>query len=119
MMTETTDTAKYKPVCCYGCGKPFRAYTFSDTWNMRIDGKMYAVPVFAVPCMRCEDCNIAVTDNGSDEATQWAYKKYIRENGLNTPWLRFWRWVRRRRWRMYDRWNWYMLRFDKWRGKYK
>ena len=68
-----TDTAKYKPVCCYGCGKPFLAYTFSDTRNMRIDGKMYAVPVFAVPCMRCDDCNIAVTDGSADEAIEWAY----------------------------------------------
>jgi len=88
-----TDTAKYKPVCCYGCGKPFLAYTFSDTRNMRIDGKMYAVPVFAVPCMRCDDCNIAVTDGSADEAIEWAYKKYICENRLDTPWLRFKRWI--------------------------
>lgn len=113
-----TDAAKYRPVRCYQCGEPFRAYTFSEVWDMRIDGKMYAVPLFAVPCMRCDACDIAVTDAGSDEAIQWAYKKYIRENGLNTPWLRFRRWVRRQCVRAYDRYSWYRLRFDKWRGKY-
>ena len=112
------DTAKYKPVRCYQCGETFRTYTFSEVWDMRIDGKMHKVPLFAVPCMRCDACDIAVTDGSSDEAIQWAYKKYIRENGLNTPWLRFRRWVRRQCVRVYYRWNWYVLRYEKWRGKY-
>ena len=113
-----SDTAKYKPVCCYRCGEPFRTYTFSDVWDMRIDGKIHKVPIYAVPCMRCDACDIAVTDGGSDETISWAYKKYIREHGLNTPWLLACRWVRRRCRIAHDRWNWYMLRFDKWRGKY-
>jgi len=113
-----SDTAKYKPVRCYRCGEPFRSYTFSDIWDMRIDGKIHKVPIYAVPCMRCDACDIAVTDGGSDETISWAYKKYIREHGLNTPWLRACRWVRRRLSCYRDRWNWYMLRFDKWRGKY-
>lgn len=113
-----TNTAKYQPVRCWRCGSPYRAYEFSDTWNMRIDGKIHAVPVFAVPCMRCDDCNIAVTDGGSDEMIQWAYNKYLNAHGLNTPRLRVKRWFRRQYLRVCDRWNWYVLRFDKWRGKY-
>lgn len=112
-------TCVYRPVCCYQCGEPFRAYTFKDVYDMRIDGKIHQVPVYAVPCLRCDACDIAVTDAGSDDAVQWSYRKYLNENGLNTPWLRFRRWLRRQRLRVYDRWNWYMLRFDKWRGKYK
>lgn len=113
-----SDGAKYKPVCCYRCGEPFRSYTFSDVWDMRIDGVLHKVPIYAVPCMRCDACDIAVTDAGSDEAISWAYKKYIREHGLNTLWLRTCRWIRRRCRIAYDRYNWYRLRFDKWRGKY-
>ena len=109
----------YRPICCYQCGEPFRAYTFKDVYDMRIDGKVHQVPVYAVPCLRCDACDIAVTDAGSDEAVQWSYRKYLNENGLNTPGLRLRRWLRRQRLRVYDRWNWYMLRFDKWRGKYK
>jgi hypothetical protein len=118
-MTEEKDTSKYRPVRCYRCGEPFRAYTFSEVWDMRIDGKMHNVPLFSVPCMRCDNCDLTVTDGGSDEAIAWARNTYLQKNGLNTPWLRFRRWLRRQRFRVYDRWNWYMLRFDKWRGKYQ
>ena len=105
-----SDTAKYKPVCCYCCGEPFRAYTFSDVWDMRIDGKMHKVPLYAVPVMRCDKCDIAVTDGGSDEQIAWSYKEYICAHGLNTPWLRFRRWVRRRVLRMHHRWDYWVFK---------
>jgi len=108
------DTAKYKPICCYRCGEPFRVYTFNDVWDMSIDGKLHKVPLFAVPCMRCDACDIAVIDGGSDEAIEWAYKRYIKGNGLNTPWRRFRRGLRRLWFRVYDRWNWYVLRARGW-----
>jgi hypothetical protein len=112
------DTATYKPVTCYQCGDTMRAYTFKDVWDMRIDNVLHKVPLYSVPCMRCDACDIAVTDGGSDEAIEWSYKRYIREQGLNTPWLRCRRYLRRLRLRIYDRYNWYRLQFDKWRGKY-
>lgn len=114
----TQPTCTYRPICCYQCGETMRAYTFKDVYDMRIDGKVHRVPVYAVPCLRCDACDLAITDSGSDEAVQWSYKQYINKNGLNTPWLRFRRWCRRQRLRVYDRWNWYLLRFGKWRGKY-
>lgn len=120
-MTTTAknpDRIKYKPVRCYRCGETFRTYTFNDVWKMRIDGKLHDVPVIAVPCMRCDTCDLSVTDAGSDEAVQWSRQHYMKLHGLNTPWLRFKRWVLRQGQRIRDRWNWYTLRFDKWRGKY-
>lgn len=113
-----SDTAQYKPVCCYQCGETFRTYTMKDVWDMRIDGVLHKVPVLAVPVMRCDACDLAVVDGSSDDAIMWSYKKYLREQKLNTPWLRFRRGLRRLWFRVYDRWNWYVLRFDKWRGKY-
>lgn len=97
---------KYKPVCCYQCGEPFSAYQFSAIWDMRVDGKLHKVPVYAVPCLYCKPCDLAVTDGGSDEAIAWCYKKYITAAGLNTPYHRVCRFVRRRveRWQ-YWYWN--------------
>lgn len=110
MTTDTKDTAKYKPVCCYRCGATMRTYTFSDVWNMRIDGKLHEVPVVAVPCMRCDDCDLAVTDGGSDDAIQWSYRQYLKKQGLDTPWLRTRRWVRRRLRRISDRWSYFVYK---------
>jgi len=89
------DTAKYRPVVCYQCGETLLAYTFKDVWDMRIDNVMHKVPIYSVPCYRCDACDIAITDGGSDEAISWAYKKYLNDNNLNTPWLRFRRMLRR------------------------
>jgi hypothetical protein len=77
---------------------------------MRIDGKMHKVPLTAVPVMRCDACDIAVTDGGSDEQIAWSYREYLRANGLNTPWLRFRRWVRRDVVRTYHRWNYWIFK---------
>jgi len=72
------------------------ASSFNDTWAMRVDGVLHQVPLWSVPCSYCEKCDIAVTDGGSDEAIQWSYNKYLNEAGLNTPYLRVRRWLRRR-----------------------
>lgn len=104
------DTAQYRPVTCYQCGETMHAYWFNDIWNMRIDGQIHKVPVKHVPCHRCETCDIAVTDGGSDEAVVWSYNKYLKENGLNTPWLRIQRWCRKRVQRWIDWYNWYTTR---------
>lgn len=104
------DTAKYKPVKCYQCGGTMRSYTFNDVWDMRIDGKLHAVPVKCVPCHRCDECDIAVTDGGSDEAIEWSYKRYIKEHGLDTPWHLFRRWLRRKWLRQSDRWNYWVFK---------
>lgn len=104
------DTAKYKPITCYQCGEPFRAYTFNDVWDMQIDGKLHKVPLYSVPCMRCDSCDLAVIDGGSDDQIEWSYKKYIRENGLATPWLLFRRRIRRVMLRWHDRWNYWVYK---------
>ena len=111
-MSETS-TARYKPICCYECGNPFLTYQFSDTWKMRIDNVLHDVPVYAVPCMYCKECNISVTDGGSDEAIQWAYRKYINEHGLNTPYLRGRRWLRRWFSRL-QYWHWNRAPWARW-----
>lgn len=112
------DTAVYKPLRCYQCGDIMRSYWFNDVCVMRIDGKKHNVPVKRVPCHRCDTCDIAVTDGSSDEAFQLAYKEYLCSAGLNTPWLVFKRWVRRRCCIIRDRWNWYWLRLEKRLGRY-
>lgn len=110
MTTATKDTAKYKPLTCYQCGETMRSYTFNDVWDMRVDGKLHKVPVLHVPCHRCDACDIAVTDGGSDDSIVWSYQKYLNERGLNTPWLRLRRFVRRRLLRQYDRWNYWVFK---------
>jgi hypothetical protein len=106
----TEKTAIYKPVCCYQCGETMRSYTFKDVYKMRIDGKIHRVPVLAVPCTRCDACDIAVTSSDSDEAIMWSYNQYIKEHRLDTPWLLFRRWVRRQWLRQYDRWNYWVFK---------
>lgn len=104
------DTAKYRPVKCYQCGAPMTACTFDDVWTMRIDGQQHEVPIYSVPCMRCEPCDLATTDAGSDEAIQHWYVEYCKKNGLWTSWRRFRRWVRSRFVRIYNRYQWWRTR---------
>ena len=101
-MTEpkAADTATYKPICCYQCGEPFIACTFKDVWTMTVDGKKHQVPLYAVPCMRCVTCDLAVIDGSSDEIIQYCYIQYCKAHGLYTPWRRFCRWLRALWWRI-------------------
>ena len=105
-----TAAAKYKTIRCYLCGKPLTVSRFSDIWTMNIDGKPHQVQLYAVPCMRCEDCDITLTDSGSDEAIQWAYIKYCREHNLYTPWRRLRRWVRSVCERLHNRYQRWLVR---------
>lgn len=102
---EHKDTAKYKPIKCYQCGETMRSYLFHDVWDMRVDGKICKVPLWNIPCHRCDTCDIAVTDGGSDDAIVQSYKQYLKDNNLNTPWLLVRRFVRKQIWRVRDRWN--------------
>lgn len=100
-----------KPVNCYKCGDPMIAARYKTTYDMRIDGVIHVVPVYAVPCTYCVPCDLCVTDAGSDEAMQWSFNKYLNENGLNTPYLRLRRWLIRR-WQYYcdtAAYRWYKL----------
>ena len=71
------------------------ASSFSDTWAMRVDGVLHQVPVHSVPCSYCTACDISIMDGGSDEAIMWSYNQYLTAAGLNTPYLRVRRVVRR------------------------
>jgi hypothetical protein len=86
---------KYKHMQCYSCGQPLIASSFNDVWTMRVDGVPHQVPLWSVPCSYCTACDIAITDGGSDEAIEWSYEQYLTEAGLNTPYLRVRRVVRR------------------------
>lgn len=110
MSTPDVDTCKYKPVRCYQCGETMRAYTFSDTWKMQVDGKLHPIPLFAIPCHKCDSCAISVVDGSSDEQIMWCYKKYLDDNGLNTTYLQIRRWIRRRILRVRDRWNYWVFK---------
>lgn len=87
---------EYKHLKCHSCGEPMLASRFKDVWTMRIDGVPHQVPVHSVPCSYCTACDISIIDGGSDEAVTWSYEKYLTEAGLNTPYLRVRRWIRRR-----------------------
>jgi hypothetical protein len=96
---------KYKPCTCYQCGGNLLACRFNDIWDLRIDNVQYAVPLYSVPCMYCESCNISLTDDGSDEVIGYWRKKFMDDHGLNTPYLRFRRWVRSEIW-AWQIWHW-------------
>jgi hypothetical protein len=108
--TQKTDTAKYKPLTCYQCGDTMKSYSFNDVWDMRIDGKLHRVPVWSVPCHRCDACDIAVIDGNSDDQIMWSYNKYVHDSGLDTPWLLVRRFVRRRLLRLRDRWDFWVYK---------
>ena len=105
-----TKTRKYKAIHCYQCGEPMQSGTFTEVWDMRIDNKMHKVPVYAVPCHRCPDCNIDLTDDSSDAVIQHWYVEYLNANNLNTPCLRLRRAVRRLWHRIESRYNLWQLR---------
>ena len=116
--TEEKDTATYKPDLCYCCDGQMGLFSLKDTWKMNVDGKLHNVPVFSVPCLKCLDCGNVLLNGWSDEHIVWCLNKYLDKQGLNTRWHKVRRAIRRRIQSYCDRWNWYMLRFDKWRGKY-
>jgi hypothetical protein len=89
-------TVDYKPVNCHRCKLPMVACEMSTVYDMRVDGVLHKVPVSSVPCAYCTACDVSVIDQCADEAIQRAYHKYITEAGLNTPYLRIRRWIRRR-----------------------
>jgi hypothetical protein len=97
---------KYRDFCCYKCGEPMRAATLSDVWDMRVDGKLHAIPVTNIPCNRCPACDVYTIDESSDAVVQYCYWKYVEENKLNTVWHkigRMCRYVWRRiEWRLFN-----------------
>ena len=108
--SEEQDTATYKPDVCYRCGGQMGAFSLKSTWQMRIDGKLHAVDVFAVPCKKCLACDVCVLDGTSDEAVQWCVQQYLDAKGLNTRWHKLRRWFRRRVQRYRDRWNYWVYK---------
>ena len=104
-MSEKTSTAVYKPDTCYRCGGQMGAFTLKDTWQMRIDGAMHAVPVFAIPCHKCLKCGMVGLGQDSDEPMLWCVDKYLDAKGLNTRWHKVRRWIRRRVLFHRDRWS--------------
>jgi hypothetical protein len=115
---EEKDTATYKPDLCYRCDGQMGLFSLKDTWKMNVDGTLHNVPVFSVPCLKCLNCGVTLLNGWSDEIVLYCLNKYLDQRGLNTRWHKVRRAIRRRIQRYCDRWNWYMLRFDKWRGKY-
>lgn len=108
-----TDKAKYRPIRCYKCGEAMHSYTFSETWDMRIDNSMHAVPLHAVPCHRCVPCDITVVDGCSDEVIHHWYLAYLRANNMDTPYLRLRRWLRAWKNRLVCRYELWQLRRSK------
>lgn len=113
-MTETTkierDTAEYKLDLCHRCGGQMGVFHLKDTWKMRVDSVLHDVPVFAIPCMKCLDCGIAVLYSSSDDAVRWCLNKYLDQRGLNTRWHKARRWVRRRLLCYRDRWDFWVYK---------
>ena len=104
------DTATYKPDTCYRCGGQMGAFTLKDTWQMRVDGVLHSVPVFAVPCKKCLSCDVCVLDGTSDEPIHWCLQRYLDAQGLNTRWHKVRRWICRRVSCYRDRWNYWVYR---------
>lgn len=113
-MTETTetekDTATYKPDLCHCCGGQMGVFRMKDTWKMRVDGVLHEVPVFAIPCMKCLDCGVALIDGCSDDVVLYCLNKYLDQRGLNTRWHKARRWVRRRLSCYRDRWDFWVYK---------
>jgi hypothetical protein len=63
---------------------------------MRLDGKLHAVPVRNVPCQRCINCGNVTLGGDSDEIIMYCTRQYMTANGMNTPYRRACRWLRRR-----------------------
>jgi hypothetical protein len=107
---EEKSTAIYKPERCYRCGGQMGVFTLRDTWKMRIDGVMHDVPVFAIPCKKCLQCDTCVLDGTSDEPMLWCLNRYLDANGLNTRWHKLRRWIRRRLLCYRDRWSYWVFK---------
>lgn len=104
-MAETIRKLKYRVVKCYQCGEPMQAAHFDEIWDMRIGGELHNIPLYSIPCMYCPACEISVVDQSSDEPILACQKKYLDENGLNTPYLRIKRWWLRTKAR-WECWYW-------------
>jgi hypothetical protein len=90
------DSPVYHSLQCHCCGGKIEACTLDDVWAMRIDGVLHQVPVRKVPCHKCLSCDTVTLDGTSDEMIMYCQKKYMAAQGLNTPYLRVRRWIRRR-----------------------
>ena len=106
----------YKSLKCHCCGGRMEAVQFNDVMDMRVDGELHKIPVFAVPALRCFDCGVSVVDGCSDEPMAYWYDKYVTDIGRNK-----WYHKLRRRWRAYcNRWRgWYWNRspWARWRRR--
>jgi hypothetical protein len=108
--------AKYRFERCYGCGGDMKAAGLTDTWKMRIDGKLHDVPVNNIPCYYCATCDISILGQESDECVMYWQNKYIVDNNLNTPIHRIRRFLRTC-WRQIE---WYLFnRVAYWRRNLK
>ena len=83
-----------RAVRCHRCGDEMVPDTLADIWEMLIDRQLHRVPVCGIPCVRCEKCNVGLLTAGSDAVIQRCYDAYMDENNLNTPYLRFRRYIR-------------------------
>jgi hypothetical protein len=90
------DSLVYHSLQCHCCRGNIEACTMDDVWAMRIDGVLHQVPVRKVPCHKCMRCDTVTLDGTSDEVVMYCLQKYMDAQGLNTPYLRVRRWIRRR-----------------------
>jgi len=94
---------------CHQCRGDLKSARYSATHQMLIDGKLYPVPVHAVPCHYCDVCNTHVTTAEADEAIYWWRQQYMQKHNLNTLPRRIYR-VILRRFRRFELWLYYGLR---------
>lgn len=110
-----TKDAKINVRQCYACGElAMLACTMDDTFKMRVDGKLHDVPVKRVPCTHCGNCGTTLMDDASDAQIQCYYEKYLVENNLNTRWLRFKRYWRRKFLALQCRYEYNVMLFWRW-----
>jgi len=90
-----SDSLVYHSLQCHCCRGNIEACTMDDVWAMRIDGVLHQVPVRKVPCHKCLRCDTVTLDGTSDEVVMYCLQKYMNAQGLNTPYLRARRVIRR------------------------
>lgn len=95
-MSEKDDDTVYHSLKCPCCAEKIEACTLEASWAMRVDGVMHRVPMRKVPCHKCMGCGAATLDATSDEMIMYCLQRYMDAQGLNTPYLRVRRWIRRR-----------------------
>ena len=84
-MTDIVDVAPtYRIWTCLVCGGKMCAAERSGTVRVRFDDKLHAVPMYHMPCQKCESCDWYTTDASADEHYVYFCNKYLNEKGLNT-----------------------------------